>query len=124
MLTEPAGTWSLAGRDMPPAEVLAADKHVDAAARDLKAAGAEGTLEQLRARAVPRLLSGRPLYTLLPGQDDGLPGQDDGAAAAAETTGMAPRTDPAETTAAGRAGQVRGPSPGRAAPRPGQGRAG
>jgi Domain of unknown function (DUF222) len=68
--TEPAGTWSLAGRDMPPADVLAADKHIDAAARDLKAAGADGTLEQLRSRVFLALLSGRPLYTLLPGQDN------------------------------------------------------
>src|ERR1022692_3564148 len=67
--TEPAGTWSLAGRDMPPAYVLAADKHIDAAARDLKATGAGGTLEQLRSRVFLALLSGRPLYTLLPGQD-------------------------------------------------------
>ena len=74
--TEAAGTWSLAGRDMPPAAVLAADQHIDAAARDLKAAGAGGTLEQLRARVFLALLTSRPLYTLLPGQDDDtLPGQ-------------------------------------------------
>ena len=52
--TEPAGTWSLAGRDLPPAAVLAADQHIDTAARDLKAAGVGGTLEQLRARRVSR----------------------------------------------------------------------
>ena len=76
--TEPAGTWSLAGRDLPPAAVLAADQHIDAAARDLKNAGAGGTLEQLRARVFLALLTSRPLYTLLPGQDHGtLPGQDD-----------------------------------------------
>ncbi len=74
--TEPAGTWSLAGRDMPPAAVLAAANHIDAAARDLKNAGAEGTLEQLRARVFLALLTSQPLYTLLPGQDDDtLPGQ-------------------------------------------------
>jgi hypothetical protein len=66
--TEPAGTWSLAGRDLPPAEALAADQHIDAAARDLKNAGADGTLEQLRGAVFLALLSGRPLYTLLPGQ--------------------------------------------------------
>ena len=72
---EPAGTAAMAGRDLPPAQVLAADKHA-AAARALKAARAEGTLEQLRARVFLALLSGRPLYTLLPGQDqdDGQPG--------------------------------------------------
>ena len=74
--TEPAGTWSLAGRDLPPAAVLAADKHIDTAARDLKNAGADGTLEQLRAAVFLALLTSQPLYTLLPGQDnDTLPGQ-------------------------------------------------
>jgi hypothetical protein len=68
--TEPSGTWSLAGRDLPPADVLAADKHIDARARELKAAGTDGSLDQLRARVFAALLSGRPLYTLLPGQDD------------------------------------------------------
>ena len=74
--TEPAGTWSLACRDLPPAAVLAADQHIDTAARDLKNAGADGTLEQLRARVFLALLTSQPLYTLLPGQDnDTLPGQ-------------------------------------------------
>ena len=76
--TEPAGTWSLAGRDLPPAAVLAADQHIDTAARDLKNAGADGTLEQLRAAVFLALLTSRPLYTLLPGQDNTLPRQDDG----------------------------------------------
>ena len=105
--TEPAGTWSLAGRDLPPAAVLAADQHIDTAARDLKNAGADGTLEQLRAAVFLALLTSRPLYTLLPGQDNTLPGQDDGprpgrpAAVAAETTGTAPGTGPAQMAAAG-----------------------
>ena len=76
--TEPAGTWSLAGRDLPPAAVLAADQHIDTAARDLKNAGADGTLEQLRAAVFLALLTSQPLYTLLPGQDNTLPRQDDG----------------------------------------------
>ncbi|MGD0684480.1 MAG: HNH endonuclease signature motif containing protein, partial [Streptosporangiaceae bacterium] len=64
-----SGTWSLAGRDLPPAEVLAADQSIDAAARDLKAAGAEGTLDYLRSRVFLARLSGQPLWALLPGQD-------------------------------------------------------
>jgi hypothetical protein len=66
---EARGTAALAGRDLPPAGVLAADKNIDAAARQLKKAGAGGTLEQLRARVFLALLTGRPLYTLLPGHD-------------------------------------------------------
>ena len=93
--TEPAGTWSLAGRDLPPAAVLAADQHIDTAARDLKAAGAGGTLEQLRAAVFLALLTSRPLYTLLPGQDAGLPGQDAGAGGHCGDDGDGPGNGPA-----------------------------
>ena len=68
---EQRGTAALAGRDLPPAAVLAADAHVDGLARELKAAAAPGTLEQLRARVFLALLTSQPLYTLLPGHDDG-----------------------------------------------------
>src|SRR6266496_3783722 len=64
---EHRGTAALAGRDLPPAEVLAADKHVDALARELKKAAVPGTLEQLRAKVFLALLTSQPLYTLLPG---------------------------------------------------------
>ncbi len=67
---EPGGTWALAGRDLPPADVLAADRNIDAQARALKKAGAGGTLEFLRAAVFTALLSGRPLWTLLPGTQD------------------------------------------------------
>jgi hypothetical protein len=63
--SQPSGTASLAGRDLPPAEVLAADKHLTALAMAMKKAGAEGTLDQLRARAYLHLLSGQPAGTLL-----------------------------------------------------------
>ena len=68
---EPSGTWSMAGRDLPPAGVLAADRHLDADARALKAAGAGGTLEQLRAAVFLARLSGQPLATLLPAPHPG-----------------------------------------------------
>ena len=48
---EDAGTAALCGRDLPPAEALAADQAITAYARDLKAAGLDGTMDQLRARA-------------------------------------------------------------------------
>src|SRR6266487_2378919 len=67
---EHRGTAALAGRDLPPAEVLAADKHVDALARELTKAGTDGTLEQLRAKVFLALLTSQPLYTLLPGNQD------------------------------------------------------
>ncbi len=48
---EDAGTAALCGRDLPPAEALAADQRITAYARELKAAGLDGTMDRLRARA-------------------------------------------------------------------------
>ena len=42
---------AVCGRDLPPADALAADQRITAYARDLRAAGVEGTMDQLRARA-------------------------------------------------------------------------
>jgi hypothetical protein len=70
---EAAGTCALAGRDLPPAFALAADKHLSAAARWLRAHGAEGSLSQLRARAYLTLLTGQPLDILLPASGDPAP---------------------------------------------------
>ena len=69
---EHAGTAALAGRDLPPASVLAADEHITALARQLKAAGVPGTMDTLRAEAFLALLSGTPVGSLLPG-DPGVP---------------------------------------------------
>jgi hypothetical protein len=63
--TEAAGTGAIAGRDLPPADVLAADKTLDADARWLKARGVEGTMDQLRAKAFTARLTGQSLQTLL-----------------------------------------------------------
>ena len=64
--TETSGTAALAGRDLPPADVLAADKRVDALARRLRADGAPGPLDLLRAQVYTALLLGRPIESLLP----------------------------------------------------------
>ena len=64
--TETSGTGALAGRDLPPAEMIAADKRVDRLARSLKAHGVPGTLDFLRAKVFTALLAGRPLADLLP----------------------------------------------------------
>ena len=66
MFPESAGTAALAGRDLPPAAVLAADKHLTALAQAMKAAGQPGTLDILRAWAYLHLLSGQPAATLFP----------------------------------------------------------
>ena len=68
---EHAGTAALAGRDLPPAAVLAADHNLTALAKQLKAAGTPGTLDFLRARVYLALLSGAPVTSLLPASPDG-----------------------------------------------------
>ena len=62
--TEIAGTAALCGRDLPPAEVLAADKNLTALALDLRAGGVQGTLDELRAHAYLHLLTGQHPTTL------------------------------------------------------------
>ena len=48
---EGSGNAALAGRELPPAEVLAADQRVNWWARQLKKAGLAGSMDELRARA-------------------------------------------------------------------------
>jgi hypothetical protein len=63
---EPDGTAALAGRDLPPAQVIAADKSLDADAQWLRDHGADGRWDQLRALAYIGRLNRQPLETLLP----------------------------------------------------------
>src|SRR5579859_7847278 len=63
---EHAGTAALAGRDLPPASVLAADQNLSALARQLKAAGAPISLDQLRAQVYLALLTGSSVCSLIP----------------------------------------------------------
>ena len=71
---EDSGNAALMGRELPPAEVLAADQRITAWARQLRAAGLEGDLDVLRARAYLDLLLGKDSR---PGQDTA--GKQDGA---------------------------------------------
>ena len=64
---ESAGTAALAGRDLPPVSVLAADQNLTALATQLKNAGVAGTLDTLRAQAYLALLTGASVASLLPG---------------------------------------------------------
>jgi len=64
--TEPGrGTATLAGRDLPTAEVIAADQRLTAAARWLKANGAGGTMDWLRSRAYLAFMNGYCLQDIL-----------------------------------------------------------
>ncbi|HEV2259012.1 MAG TPA: DUF222 domain-containing protein [Streptosporangiaceae bacterium] len=55
---EDSGNASLSGRELPPAEVLAADQRVTAWALELRKAGLDGGMDALRARAYLDLLLG------------------------------------------------------------------
>jgi len=68
---EASGNAGLAGRELPPAEVIAADQRIAWRARQLKKAGLAGSMDELRARAYLDLLLGADSR---PGQDS--PGQD------------------------------------------------
>jgi hypothetical protein len=62
--TEASGNAGLSGRELPPAQVLAADQRVTAWAKELKRAGLEGGMDALRARAFLDIMLGmdsRPL---------------------------------------------------------------
>ncbi|HEY2580146.1 MAG TPA: DUF222 domain-containing protein [Streptosporangiaceae bacterium] len=61
--TEPEGTATLAGRYLPPAEVLAADKRLCAIAKSWKKQGAQGGMDLLRAHVYLALLLGQPVDT-------------------------------------------------------------
>ncbi|MGD0244304.1 MAG: DUF222 domain-containing protein [Streptosporangiaceae bacterium] len=74
---EDSGNAALMGRELPPAEVLAADQRITAWARELRKAGLDGDMDQLRARAYLDLLLGkdsRPRPGEGPAQEDVTPG--------------------------------------------------
>jgi hypothetical protein len=73
------GNAALMGCELPPAEALAADEQITARARELKQAGLEGDMDQLRARAFLDLLLGQ----------DSRPGQGGAAVPAAGPAGAA-----------------------------------
>src|SRR6185312_5217761 len=78
---EDSGNAALAGRELPPDEVLAADERITAWAGELKAAGLDGGMDELRARAYLDLLLGK----------DSRPGQDQPGAPGAAPAGFASR---------------------------------
>ena len=74
---EDSGNAALMGRELPPAEVLAADQRITAWAHELRKAGLDGDMDQLRARAYLDLLldkDSRPQPGDGPAQQDVAPG--------------------------------------------------
>ena len=101
---EASGNAGLAGRELPPAAVLAADQKVSAWARQLREAGLEGGMDALRARAFLDLLLGTDSRPLDP------TAASPGAAASPASSGAAATPaipgGPAEVLPAGFAGRV------------------
>ena len=56
---EDSGNAALAGRELPPDEVLAVDERITAWANELRNAGLDGGMDEIRARALLDLLLGR-----------------------------------------------------------------
>ncbi len=84
--SEGSGNAALAGRELPPADAIAADRRIAAIAKALKEAGAPGTMDQLRAAVYIALLTGRNPEALHPAASEGQdptqphpPGQPDSA---------------------------------------------
>ncbi len=103
---EDSGNAALMGRELPPDEVLAADQRIRSRAEELKKAGLEGGMDELRARAYLDLLLGK----------DSRPRQDGAGPAASPAGGFAGRvtlTVPLGTAAglADRPGELAGHGP-------------
>ena len=92
---EDSGNAALMGRELPPAEVLAADQRITAWARQLKAAGLEGDMDVLRARAYLDILLGK----------DSRPRQD------ADADGTGPDGPPGGSGPGGPGGPAQPPGP-------------
>ena len=91
---EDSGNAGLAGRELPPAEVLAADQRVTAWAKQLRKAGLEGDMDQLRARAFMDILLGTDSRPLGSGPDGTQHDRGDGPGGSGPSDRPGPR-DPA-----------------------------
>jgi hypothetical protein len=89
---EADGTSAIAGRDLAPAGVIAADKTLDADARWLRQHGMPGSHDQRRAAAFLARLTNRPLTTLLPAADAAREAGSAAATSGNPTTGTAAAT--------------------------------
>ena len=104
--TEASGNAGLAGRELPPAQVLAADQRVTAWAKELRKAGVEGGMDALRARAYLDILLGMDSRPLGSRTDGGREPQ-----AQAQAQGQGQGQDQGQGQARGQA-QAQAPRPG------------
>jgi hypothetical protein len=98
---EPSGNAVVAGRELRPADAIAADAQLTADARWLRTRGMPGTLAELRAAAYVARLSGRELSSMLPGADSNAdhPGSTGTASNGAATNGTASNSTATNGTA-------------------------
>ena len=104
---EDSGNAALMGRELPPAEVLAADQRITAWAHQLRKGGLDGDMDVLRARAYLDLLLGQDSR---PSPGDG-PAQEDAAAGGFAVRGTLTVPLAGLTGAADRPGQLSGLGP-------------
>ena len=105
---EDSGNAALMGRELPPDEVLAADQRITAWARELKAAGLDGGMDELRARAYLDLLlnkDSRPRRESTTGAGGDGAGHDD-SSSSSNAGGPSPAGPGAAAIPAGFAGRV------------------
>ena len=112
---EDSGNAALMGRELPPDEVLACDQRIRSRAEELKKAGLDGGLDELRARAYLDLLLGtdsRPRAPRAPAADPS-PGTSPADGAAGGFAGRVTLTVPLGTAAglADRPGELAGHGP-------------
>ena len=91
---EDSGNAALAGRELPPAQVLAADQRITWWARQLKAAGLEGSMDELRARAYLDLLLDQDSRPATPATPAGPDAEDGGGDTEDGDRTVPPRTPP------------------------------
>ena len=91
---EDSGNAALAGRELPPAQVLAADQRITWWARQLKAAGLAGSMDELRARAYLDLLLDTDSRPATPATPAGPDAEDGGGDTEQGDRTVPPRTPP------------------------------
>ena len=112
VVAEQSGNCQLAGRELPPAAVLAADENLTGRARQLRAAGVPGGMDELRALAYLEALGGLDPLEYAAARRRRRPGAGPAGIPAAPVTGRArgPRAVPAPGRTAGAARGPPGPA--------------
>ncbi len=96
--SEGSGNGAIAGRELPPARTLLADRHIRALAQALRRAGMPGTLDQICAEVFLALLSGESPESLLAAAQQGMSADDSVRHAASSGDVTPPQAGPGDDT--------------------------